>query len=86
VWELTGKDDRGNVAPESAVLVDADRNLVVDLRTKKDGPVPVVALVGTADLCVVQTDDGLLVLPRTRSQDVRDVTALLKARGRGDLL
>jgi len=86
VWELTAKDERGNVAPESAVLVDADRNLVVDLRTKKDGPVPVVALVGTADLCVVQTDDGLLVLPRARSQDVRDVTALLKTRGRGDLL
>jgi len=86
VWELTAKDERGNVAPESAVLVDADRNLVVDLRTKKDGPVPVVALVGTADLCVVQTDDGLLVLPRARSQDVRDVTAELKERGRTDLL
>lgn len=86
VWELTDKDARGNVAPESAILVDAERNLVVDLRTKTGGAPPVIAVVGTADLCIVQTDDGLLVLPRSRSQDVREVTAALAARGRGDLL
>jgi mannose-1-phosphate guanylyltransferase len=86
VWELTEKDERGNVAPDGAILVDADRNLVVDLRTRSEGSQPVIALVGTSDLCIVQTDDGLLVLPRARSQDVRDVTAVLKARARDDLL
>jgi len=86
VWELTAKDARGNVAPATSILVDADNNLVVDLRTQRDGPPPVVAVVGTSDLCIVQTDDGLLVLPRQRSQDVREVTALLQARARGDLL
>lgn len=86
VWELTEKDAHGNVAPESTILVDAERNLVVDLRTQKTDKPAVVAVVGTADLCIVQTDDGLLVLPRSRSQDVREVTAALSARGRGDLL
>jgi len=91
VWELARKDERGNVAPPSAVLIDADRNLIVDLRTHpnpKEPPAapPVVALVGTQDLCIVHTDDGLLVLPRARSQDVREVTEALRARGRTDLL
>src|SRR5690606_898434 len=86
VWELTDKDERGNVAPDGTILVDAERNLVVDLRTEKTDKPPVVAVVGTADLCIVQTDDGLLVLPRSRSQDVREVTAALAAAGRTDLL
>jgi len=86
VWELTAKDAHGNVAPESAIVVDGERNLVVDLRTRASGPPPVIALVGTTDLCLVYTDDGVLVLPRARSQDVREVTALLAARGRSDLL
>lgn len=86
VWDLAEKDARGNVAPPSAVLADADRNLVVDLRTPGAARRPVIALVGTSDLCVVETDDGLLILPRERSQDVRKVVAELQARQRDDLL
>jgi len=80
VWELGSKDEFGNVAPESAVLVDAQNNLIENLRKNPSGK-RVIALVGVHDLCVVDTDDALLILPRERCQDVRDIVAALKRRG-----
>ena len=45
-----------------------------------------VAIVGLEDVVVVDTDDALLVLPRSRSQDVREVVeALRRARKTGHL-
>jgi mannose-1-phosphate guanylyltransferase len=80
VWELGQKDALGNVAPEGAVLVDAHDNLIENLRTGSAGK-RVVALVGVHDLCVVDTDDALLIIPRERCQDVRSVVDALKRRG-----
>ncbi|MCA9611887.1 MAG: hypothetical protein KC586_03910, partial [Myxococcales bacterium] len=40
----------------------------------------VVALVGVSDLVVVDTEDALLILPRSRAQDVRAIVDALKAR------
>ena len=81
-WELSAKDEAGNAAPESAVLVDAKNNLIQDLshgHAKK-----IIALVGVDDLCIVETDDALLILPRSRSQEVREVVAELKRRAQDD--
>lgn len=83
-WDLGKKDADRNVAPEHAVLVDAKNNLVADLRTQASART--IALVGVDDLCVIETDDALLVIPRDKSQDVRAVVDALKARGRADLL
>jgi mannose-1-phosphate guanylyltransferase len=80
VWELGKKDANGNVAPESAVFVDAQNNLIENLRQVPAGK-RIVALVGVHDLCVVDTDDALLILPRERCQDVREIVAELKRRG-----
>lgn len=84
VWEHRAKDDRGNAAPSDAVLVEADRNLVFDARTTTQRNV--VTLLGTEDLCVVLTDDAVLVMPRNRAQDVRAIVDRLNATGRKDLL
>lgn len=79
-WELAERDEAGNSAPEGAVLVDARRNHVVDLR--RPGPDRrVIALVGVEGLVVVETDDALLVGTIERSQDVREVVAELQRRG-----
>jgi mannose-1-phosphate guanylyltransferase len=83
-WELAGKDERGNAAPAGTILVDARNNQVVDLRAQT-GQKRVVALVGVEDLVVVETDDALLVVPRSRAQEVKAVVEALKARGDGDL-
>ncbi|MCC6899024.1 MAG: mannose-1-phosphate guanylyltransferase [Polyangiaceae bacterium] len=78
-WELADKDDRDNAAPPEAVLIEARGNLVRDLRS--DGRRRVIALVGVEGLCVVETDDALLVLPREQAQDVRKVVEELQRRG-----
>lgn len=83
-WELAAKDEHGNSSPAGSVFVDARGNLVVD---RRDNPKPrVIALVGVSDLCVIQTEDALLVVPRERCQDVRDVVKLLKDSGRSELV
>jgi mannose-1-phosphate guanylyltransferase len=81
-WELAAKDDRGNALPERSVTADASGNLVCDLA----GGNRTFALLGVRDLVLVETPDAVLVLPRDRAQDVRQIIDLLKARGRGDLL
>jgi mannose-1-phosphate guanylyltransferase len=78
-WELTPQDARGNAADQSALLLDCRGCLVRDLTT--DGRRRVLAAVGVEDLCIIETDDALLVIPRRRSQDVRLVVEALKARG-----
>lgn len=84
LWDLSTKDAAGNVAGESSVLVDAAGNLVADFGSRKGERM--VALVGVRDLCVIQTDDALLVIPRERAQEVRAVVEELSRRGRGDKL
>lgn len=82
-WELSPKDEAGNAAPKGTVLVDCRDSLVVDSRKAEGGDDRVIAVVGARDLCVVETDDALLILPRERSQDVRQVVDELKRSGRG---
>lgn len=84
-WELSPKDQQGNAAPEGSILVGARNNLVSDLRSDKGGS-RVISLLGVEDLCVVQTDDALLIMPRERSQDVREVVAELKQGQRDELI
>jgi len=79
VWELGTRDPLDNVGPKDALFLDAERNLVEDLRTRKTPRV--VALLGVKDLCVVETDDAVLIMPRDRAQDVRQVVEELKRRG-----
>jgi mannose-1-phosphate guanylyltransferase len=82
LWELGEHDTAGNsVSPEN-VYLDAARNLVVSMGQGKR----VIALLGVEDLCVVDTPDALLVVPRARAQDVKAMVALLEGQGRRTLL
>ena len=77
VWELGEKDEQGNVGNQHSVLVDAKNNLIH--ASAASGRV--IALVGVEDLCVIETDDAVLVVRRDRAQDVRQVVDELKRRG-----
>lgn len=79
VWELGERDDADNVGPSDALFVDAQRNLIEDLRSNKSKRV--VAMLGVHDLCVVETDDAVLIMPRERAQDVRAIVDELARRG-----
>jgi mannose-1-phosphate guanylyltransferase len=79
-WELADKDADDNAAPAEAVLLDSARCHVDAPPGKR------VALVGVEDLVVVDTADALLVMPRSRAQDVKRVVAALRERGDEEVL
>jgi mannose-1-phosphate guanylyltransferase len=74
-WELSSRDANGNVLPPDGITLDAKGNFA----HLPDGKL--VAFVGVRDLVVVDSGDALLVIPRERSQDVREIVAALEARG-----
>jgi len=76
---VTVARDAGNVVSGEHVMVDTHNTLVYS-------PKKLVATIGLQDLIIVETEDALLVCPQDRSQDVRKVVDLLRARGREDLL
>ncbi len=78
-WELAHRDAQGNALPPGAIAIDSERNLVRDMGSAAGKRV--FALVGVSDLVVVETDDAVLILPRSRAQDARMVVDQLKARG-----
>ena len=75
LWEVSEKDENGNVIRGAWIGIDAFDSLV-------HSPGKMVALVGVRDLLVVETDDALLVCRRGRSQDVRKVVEALEKDGR----
>lgn len=82
LWDLSEKQADGNATPEDTILVSAKGNLVRDFSKAPR----TVALVGVEDLCVVQTDDAILVVKRDHSQEVRQVVDQLEGRGLGRLV
>ena len=67
-------DDRGNSVEGDAVLVDTQGSLILGDRR-------LIAAIGIEDMIIVDTEDALLVVPRSRAQDVRKVVeALRRAR------
>lgn len=74
-WELAPRDEHQNVLPDDGIAVAASGNFV----TAPDGKL--IALVGVDDLVVVDSGDALLIVPRERAQDVREVVDALRERG-----
>lgn len=64
VWRLAARDEAGNAAHGAVVSLDATNNLL-----RADGVKLCVA--GVSDLIVVATGDAVIVLPRSRAQDVK---------------
>jgi mannose-1-phosphate guanylyltransferase len=77
--ELLPADDAGTVRRGDVVAVGADSCLL----WAEEGT---VAAVGVQGLVVVRTADAVLVVPRERSQEVREVVARLREAGRTELL
>ena len=71
---ITSKGDDPRV-----YLLDAQGALV-----KTDGPF--VGVIGIENVIVVASEDAVLVVPRTRAQDVKKIVDALKERGREDLV
>jgi mannose-1-phosphate guanylyltransferase len=68
---LVHADPHGNSVEGQAVLVDTTGSLVFGDRR-------LVAAIGLEDMIIVDSEDALLVVPRSRAQDVRKVVDALK--------
>src|SRR5437867_1184761 len=68
-------DARGNSVDGEAVLVDTTGSQILGGRR-------LVAAIGLEDVIIVDTEDALLVVPRSRAQDVRRVVEALKRSGK----
>jgi mannose-1-phosphate guanylyltransferase len=79
VYELSPKDDGGNVRPERSLCLDSRGNMIV--ANKK-----FVVTVGVQDLVIVETDDALMVCARDRSQEVGKAVQAMDKAGLGNLL
>ena len=75
-------DGEGNAVRADAILLDSHDSTVVSYGDSGR----VVALVGVDGLVVVDTEDALLVCPVDRVQEVKELVAELRRRGRDDLL
>jgi mannose-1-phosphate guanylyltransferase len=85
-WDTLGSvlpdDSSGNVLSGGGSLVAVDTTGAVVWT----GPGRTVALLGMKDVVVVDTPDALLVCPRGRAQQVKNVVEELKSRGDTGLL
>ena len=75
LFDITPHDADGNVVQGPVVTMDAHGCVV-----HSDGRL--AAVVGVNDLVVVSTSDAVMVVPRARSQEVKELVAKLKAEKR----
>jgi len=75
LWALSPHDANGNTLAGDVILHDAEGSLV-------RGGRQLIALVGVRDLAVVATDDAVLVVHKSRAQEVRTLVDKLKASQR----
>ena len=72
--EAAEKDGADNVVVGPGLALDAKGCLI-----RSEGPM--VAAIGVEDLVIVATGDAVLVVPRARSQEVKDAVEALKSKG-----
>ncbi len=75
VWQVSDKDAAGNVNRGDALLQDCRGTLVHSTSR-------LVGLVGLDNVIVVETSDAVLVVDRSRTQDVKHIVARLQSAAR----
>jgi mannose-1-phosphate guanylyltransferase / mannose-6-phosphate isomerase len=75
LWQVLPKDSDGNVPQGDVLLQDCHNTMAVS-----EGRL--VACVGLTDLIVVETADAVLVVHKNKTQDVKKIVDILKARNR----
>jgi len=75
ILDVSARDGSGNAVQGAVITTDA-RNCVIHAEDR------LTAVVGVDDLVVVSTTDAVLVIPRDRAQQVRELVETLKAQKR----
>ncbi len=77
VWQVSDKDDAGNAAVGDTIVRDSSNTLV-------HATSRLVSVVGLDNVIVVETPDAVLVVDRSRGQDVKHIVAQLQGAGRSE--
>jgi mannose-1-phosphate guanylyltransferase/mannose-6-phosphate isomerase len=77
LWEMSAKDERGNSLAGNVIAEDTGNCYL-----RSDAGL--VAAIGVEDLVVVATDDAVMVAPRNRTQEVKQLVGRLLKDGRGE--
>jgi len=79
LWEIGGKDERGNVIHGDVCAIETRNSLLI-------GQSRLVACVGLEDVVVIETPDAVMVARKDKAQEVRQIVARLKQDGRKECL
>jgi mannose-1-phosphate guanylyltransferase len=79
LFQILKSDDDDNVIQGDHVGLDTQRSLIYSRGR-------LIVTVGVTDLVIVDTDDVVLVCPRSRAQDVKRIVELLEREGRKEVL
>ncbi|MGH7862420.1 MAG: mannose-1-phosphate guanylyltransferase [Candidatus Dormibacteraceae bacterium] len=71
---LAKSDRNGNATEGNPLLIDSEGSFVASSGR-------LIVALGVRDLIVVETDDAILIVPKSRAQEVKRVSELLRARG-----
>ncbi len=78
LWEVKNKDSFGNALTGDILALDT-KNCFIHAENK------LVAVIGIQDLVIVETDDAVMVAPKDRVQDVKNIVAKLKQQQREEV-
>ncbi|MFZ2169526.1 MAG: mannose-1-phosphate guanylyltransferase/mannose-6-phosphate isomerase [Methylococcaceae bacterium] len=77
LWDVTDKDPFGNAISGDVLTVDT-RDSYIHAQNK------LVAVIGVENLVIVETDDAVMISPRDRVQEVKQIVVQLKELGRNE--
>jgi mannose-1-phosphate guanylyltransferase/mannose-6-phosphate isomerase len=79
LWELGPADSNGNVTTGDTMVIDSKNNFLCSQTL-------LVAALGIENLIVVATDDVVLVIPKDRAQEVKDIVSNLETLDRPETI
>jgi len=77
LWEVSEKDAQGNALKGDVLTHDTSNSYIYSDQK-------LVATIGIKDLVVIETDDAVMVAPKERVQEVKEIVAQLKAKKRSE--
>jgi len=77
LWDVRAKDSRGNALSGDVLALDTE-NSFIHSENK------LVAVIGVKDLVIVETDDAVMVAPKDRVQEVKEIVNALKKQQRSE--
>jgi mannose-1-phosphate guanylyltransferase / mannose-6-phosphate isomerase len=80
LWEASDHDERGNALSGDTLLRDVDNSYV-----RSEGG-QLLTVIGVEDMVIVSTDDAVLVAPKDRAAETKDLVELLSEAKRSEVV